>query len=72
LYDWHTGELKIPVSGVVVGSAVETALAEWPDYEGELPQLGSDGPRGFCQLIMYDTQQWDSSKDPDVPDLGSL
>jgi hypothetical protein len=38
-YDWHTNKFSIPPKGVVVGSAVETDLREWDDYDGELPNL---------------------------------
>src|SRR5262249_38079000 len=70
--DWHTSQVIIPPNGTVVGSAVETDLSAWPDYDGEIPELEESAAPGFIQVVFYNSQQWDNSKDNEVPDLGSL
>jgi hypothetical protein len=70
-YDWHTSQLTIPPKGTVVGSAVETDLSLWADYDGEIPE-GQEMNSGFARMIFYEFQQWDNSKDDEVPDLSSL
>ena len=70
--DWHTGQLTIPPKGTIVGSAVESDLSAWPDYDGEIPELGKSAAPGFVQAVLYNTQKWDNSKDNEVPDLASL
>jgi hypothetical protein len=72
LYDWHTGQFTIPPGGVIVGSAVETDLSEWPDFEGDIPGIESGSRPGFVRAVIYEVQKWDNSKDNEVPDLGSL
>jgi len=72
LFDWHSGRLTIPSGGRVVGSAVETDLSTWPDYEGEIPDPGKRESDGFVKLVLYHTQKWDDAKDGEVPDLRSL
>jgi hypothetical protein len=71
-YDWHTGKFTIPPGGTVVGSAVEPDLSAWPDYEGEIPELGKGAAPGFLRGIIYNTQEWDHDKDNEVPDLASV
>ncbi|MCK4488380.1 MAG: hypothetical protein KAU38_16670 [Desulfobacterales bacterium] len=71
-FDWHTGQFKIPPKGTVVGSAVETDLSAWPDYDGEIAKIGECVAPGFIRAVLYNTQKWDNSKDNEVPDLGSL
>lgn len=71
-FDWQTNLLTIPPKGTVTGSAVETDLREWEDYEGELPEIGEEPKTGFMQVILFNTQNWDSSKDKDTSDLSSL
>lgn len=71
--DWHTGQFTIPHKGVVVGSAIETDLSEWPDFDGDIPEIGSSSEPGFfLRAVLHNTQKWDNSKDDEVPDLGSL
>lgn len=72
LYDWHTGKFTIPPKGVIVGSAVETDISEWPDFESDIPDIGSSSEPGFMRAVMYNVQKWDNSKDNEVPDLRSL
>lgn len=43
LYDWHTGKMTVPGGGQVVGSAVETGIALWDDYDGPIPGIEPDG-----------------------------
>lgn len=68
-YDWHAGQVAIPANGVVVGSAVESDLSAWPDYDGEIPELGKVAIPGFIQVVLCNTQKWDASKDNEVPNL---
>ncbi len=68
-YDWHTGQITIPPKGVLVGSFVDTDLTAWPDFDGEIPVLGSD--TGITALL-YGGQHWDISQDDEVPDLSVL
>lgn len=71
-YDWHAGQFTIPAGGWIVGSAVETDLSGWPDYDGDIPDVGKrDGP-GFLRAIVYSTQKWDHHKDDEVPQLTRL
>lgn len=70
--DWHNGKMTIPPKGQVVGSAVETDITLWPDYDGEIPELGNKSEKGFIRAVLYNTQKWDKSKDKDVPDLSNL
>jgi hypothetical protein len=71
-FDWHSNLLTIPPKGSVVGSAVETDLSAWSDYDGEIPEPGKWAEPGFIRAVLYMTQKWDSSKDNDVPDLSGL
>jgi hypothetical protein len=71
-YDWHTGQFSIPPKGSIVGSAVESDLREWDDYDGDLPELNKDKCSGFAKAIVYEKQQWDESKNEDTPDLSNL
>lgn len=69
-YDWHAGQLKIPANGTVVGSAIETDLTAWSDYDGDIPQ--AEQYTGFIRAILYDSQKWNPTEDSEVPDLESL
>lgn len=71
-YDWHSGRFTIPPSGTIVGSAIETDLSTWQDYNGEISEPGKGDALGFIRAVLYNTQKWDPSKDDEVPDLGSL
>lgn len=73
-FDWHSNLLKIPRKGSVVGSAFETDLSTWPDYDGQIPKIGerADGPGTLIQVVVHMTQKWDNSKNNDTPDLRSL
>jgi Restriction endonuclease len=71
-YDWHTKQFTIPPKGTIVGSAVESDLREWDDYDGELPDLSENQDPGFLKAIMYNKQKWDESKNIDTPDLSKL
>ena len=72
-FDWHTGKLTVPSKGELVGSAVESDLSEWPDFDGEIPTVESNQKPGFfIRATLYNTQTWDSSKDDEVPGLGNL
>jgi hypothetical protein len=68
--DWHTGQCTIPAGGTIVGSAVETDLSLWDDYDGPIPEISKDAAKEFITLVMYDVQEWDNSLD--VPDLADL
>jgi hypothetical protein len=37
--DWHEGNLKVPPGGKIVGSAVETDISLWDNYDGEIPRV---------------------------------
>lgn len=70
LYDWHQGAFTVPNHGVLVGSAVETDLTLWPDYDGLLPSETSDAkPVGFIAATLTKQQRWDESEDKNVPQL---
>lgn len=73
-FDWHRSVLSIPPKGHVVGSAVETDLRKWPDYDGEIPEIEQNASPGAfsMQVVLHNTQEWDNSKDDEVPDLSSL
>lgn len=71
-YDWHTQEFKIPPTGVIVGSMVETDIREWDDYSGELPDLSGNDRQGFIRAIVYNRNRWDESLNTDTPDLNVL
>jgi len=72
LYDWHNSTLTIPAKGTVVGSAVETDLRAWDDYDGEIPATGENPIQSLMRVVLFNTQKWDDLKDADVPDLMSL
>lgn len=72
LFDWHTNQFTIPSNGMIVGSAVESDLREWEDFDGEIPQPETNSNLGFIQGTIYCQQRWDSSKDEDVPNLNEL
>ena len=71
-YDWHTNQFTIPPKGTIVGSAIETDLREWDDYDGELPDLTKKQYSGFIRAIVYSKQKWDESLNENTPDLSSL
>ena len=71
-FDWHTGQLMIPRKGVLVGSAIETDLSEWPDFDGNIPEIWSNSEPSFLRGFLCNDQKWDNSKDDEVPDLESL
>jgi hypothetical protein len=68
LYNWHTRQLTLPAGGKIVGSPVETDLALWDDYNGEIPEVGE--VEGRLTVVAYDLQEWDDSKE--VVDLTKL
>jgi hypothetical protein len=73
LFDWNENKFTIPPNGQVVGSAVETDLNKWDDFNGELPKLGEkSSPGELMKVILYSHQKWDKSEDNNVPDLLSL
>jgi hypothetical protein len=55
-----------------VGSAVEADLSAWPDYDGEIPELGKGEAPEFLQAVIHNLQKWDNGKDDEVPDLLAL
>lgn len=65
--DWHSRQLTIPPEGIVYGSAVETNLAAWDDYDGIIPDETSDNKNTFPRLVMTNQEVWDHSMQ--VPDL---
>jgi hypothetical protein len=73
-YDWHNGKITIPGGGQVVGSAVETDISLWDDYDGPVPEADTDTthPTGFIRVIMYKVQKWDDAQNDEVPDLATL
>ena len=71
-YDWHTNQFTIPPKGRIVGSAVESDLREWDDYDGELPDLNEKQDCGFVMAIVYNKQKWDESLNENTPDLSNL
>lgn len=70
LFDWHSGKFTIPSGGTVVGSAIESDLSTWPDYQGQIPDLDQQREHGFLVAILYNVQMWDDSGS--VPDLRAL
>ena len=70
-YDWHQGSFTIPPHGVLTGSAVETDLSLWPDYDGPLPSEPecAEKPAGFIAVSLVTQQRWDESENDTVPDL---
>lgn len=72
LYDWHKNQFSVPPKGVVTGSAVETDLREWDDFDGELPNFNETLGLGFVKAIVHNKQRWDESEDVNTPDLSKL
>lgn len=72
LFDWNENKFTIPPKGSVVGSAVETDLREWDDFDGELPVLGEPNSEGFIKVLCTYQQNWDISKNNEVPELDKL
>jgi hypothetical protein len=66
-WDWHTNQLSVPIQGKLTGSKVSTDLSTWEDYDGEMLST-----HGIADVILYETQTWDSSKDEEVPDLSYI
>ncbi len=72
-YDWHTSQMTIPSQGSVIGSGVETDLSNWPDFEGDIPDLGAEvRPAGFLTAVFYNKPKWNSDYDSETPDLSVL
>jgi hypothetical protein len=81
LIDWRTKSLgtrgtdkvnfTVPAGGEIVGSAVETDLDKWEDYEGSLPESGGEAP-SFLRFIVYKQHNWNVNLDPETPDLLNL
>jgi hypothetical protein len=71
-YDWHTGQITIPAKGTLVGSAVESDIAVWPDYDGDIPEKGETVATAFIRMIFYETQKWDADRDNEIPNLYEL
>lgn len=70
LYDWHQGSFTIPPQGVITGSAVETDLTLWSDYEGPLPSQTPDAnATKFIAVTLIQQQRWDASGDAVIPRL---
>jgi hypothetical protein len=65
-YDWHAGAMHIPPKGEIIGSAVESDISAWDDYDGEIPAH----PEGFLMAVVYKTQTWDNTLP--IPDLTKL
>jgi hypothetical protein len=68
LYDWHTGMVSIPSNGVLAGSSVPSNLAEWPDFDGDIPP--ADDTSGFVRMTLYEELCF--KEDVPVPDLSIL
>ncbi len=73
LYDWHQGAFTIPNQGVLKGSAVETDLTLWPDYDGLLPSESPDDakPANFIAVTLINQQRWDESEAETVPEIAN-
>ncbi len=69
LFDWHESRLHVPAGGKLIGSAVETDLSTWDEYDGELPDRTTIGENQL-QVVFYDIMQWDDSEE--VIDLTQL
>lgn len=68
LYDWHQGAFTVPNQGVLVGSAVESDLTLWSDYDELLPSETVDAkPASFIAITLIKQQKWDESEDGSVP-----
>jgi hypothetical protein len=73
LFDWNENKFTIPPKGTITGSAVETDLREWNDFNGEIPVLEEKSKSEcFINVIEYKQQKWDPSMDIEVPDLAEL
>ncbi len=68
-YDWQTGTLRLPAGAPLVGSAVETDVSLWDDYEGELPDLTTPPTDQPFRVIMKDIQVWDEKEVVDLTRL---
>jgi len=71
-WDWHSGKFTVPPGGTLVGSAVDTDLSTWSDYDGEIPNIGEGTSIGLIQGVLHLSQKWDKSLDSEVPDLRSI
>ena len=71
-YDWHEGRFTLPPNGTLAGSAVETDLSAWQDYEGEIIGPSANGGSGFIRAVIYNVQKWDPARDAEVPELRKL
>jgi hypothetical protein len=73
LFDWHTGKMTIPAGAQLVGSAVETDLSLWDNYDGEVTAESDPAAAStFLRVVAHDTQKWDDARNHEVPDLSSL
>lgn len=73
LFDWNENKFTIPAKGQIFGSAIETDLKKWDNFNGELPKLKKGSSSiGLMRAIFYSHQEWDKSEDNNVPDLKSL
>lgn len=66
-FDWHKNQLQVPAGTPIVSSAVETDMALWEDYEGEIPQKA----RAMELLLIVTGGQRLQDDDP-IPDLMSV
>lgn len=70
LYDWNQCAFTVPDQGVLRGSAVETDLTLWSDYDGPLPsEKSEEKPANFIAVTIIKQQRWDESEDKNVPQL---
>ena len=73
LFDWNENKFTLPPKATITGSAVETDLREWDDFNGELPVLEEKSKSiDFINVNASYQQKWDTSKDIEVPDLDEL
>lgn len=72
LFDWHSSKFTIPPGGTLYGSAVETNLDTWPDYDGDLPVHGEQPSGGIAVATLYAGQRWLEGENDLVPDLSVL
>lgn len=70
LYNWEEGRCRIPAGGQVKTDSLDSDVAAWPDYDGELPDFKKKTDK-LMDIVVNSLTILAYNPD-EVPDLESL
>lgn len=68
-YDWQSRKFTIPPKGILVGSAIDTTLGDWDDFDGDIPEPGEGV--SFVRMT-FDCFKACKIPEDEVPNLNSV